>query len=244
MRDQRRKAMKNAFIFLIVIFIFISTHAQAAFVLGNTRVVYNEGDNDVTLSVMNTSKLPYAGQAWIDPFETVDNSMVSSAAPDFVITPPVFRVEPGEKQKLRFILTTAPANENVESVYWINIQEIPPEPKNANTLQFAQRIRIKLFYRPDAIKEMSAAEAPDSLKISLTEEGISIKNPAPFSVSFLSPQLEDKTGKRHPLNELLTLLPGDEFTVKCQPCGYTRFHFKSINDFGGIDDHEPREIAP
>lgn len=236
--------MKNAFIFLIVIFIFISSHAQAAFVLGSTRVVYNAGDNDVTLSVMNTSTLPYAGQAWTGPFETTDNSAISSGAPDFVITPPVFRVEPGETQKLRFILANKPPSEEVESVYWINVQEIPPEPKNANTLQFAQRIRIKLFYRPDALKGLSAAQAPDSLEINLTEDGISIKNPTPFSVSFLSPLLEDKAGKKHSLDDLLTLLPGDDHIVKCQPCDYTRFHFQSINDFGGIDSHEPREISP
>jgi fimbrial chaperone protein/chaperone protein EcpD len=236
--------MKKTFIFIVVIFIFISSHAQAAFVLGGTRVVYNAGDNDVTLSVMNTSSLPYAGQAWTDPFHQEAGNSIHSDAPNFIITPPVFRVEPGETQKLRFILATPPPSEEVESVYWINVQEIPPEPKNSNTLQFAQRIRIKLFYRPDALNELSASEAPTSLKISLTEEGVSIKNPAPFSVSFFSPLLEDKTGKKHPLDELLTLLPGEEFIVKCQPCGYTRFHFQSINDFGGIDDHEPRDISP
>ncbi len=44
-----------------------------------------------------------------------------------------------------------------ESVFWFNVLEVPPKPDaatvaNQSLLQLAFRTRIKLFYRPEALK--------------------------------------------------------------------------------------------
>lgn len=55
-----------------------------------------------------------------------------------------------------------------ESVFWFNVLEVPPKPDaatvaNQSLLQLAFRTRIKLFYRPEALKG-NPSEAPLALK--------------------------------------------------------------------------------
>ncbi|MCP6324282.1 fimbria/pilus periplasmic chaperone, partial [Klebsiella pneumoniae] len=52
-----------------------------------------------------------------------------------------------------------------ESVFWLNVLDVPPQPQGegGNFMQFAIRTRVKLFYRPvglpgsaaDAIEQVS-----------------------------------------------------------------------------------------
>ncbi|WP_162873694.1 fimbrial biogenesis chaperone, partial [Klebsiella pneumoniae] len=53
---------------------------------------------------------------------------------------------------LRFIYSGNGLPQDKETLLWINVQEIPPAPKQENVLQVAVRTRIKLFYRPVALK--------------------------------------------------------------------------------------------
>lgn len=54
-----------------IIYIFISlltliNTANAGVIIGGTRVIYNEGNKDVSISVENPDKIPYLIQSWID----------------------------------------------------------------------------------------------------------------------------------------------------------------------------------
>lgn len=42
-----------------------------------------------------------------------------------------------------------------ESLFWLNIKSIPSVEKRDNTLQLAIKTRIKLIYRPEALKGVS-----------------------------------------------------------------------------------------
>ncbi|PJI52023.1 molecular chaperone EcpD, partial [Methylobacterium radiotolerans] len=56
--------------------------------------------------------------------------------------------------------TGEPMPQDKESVFWLNVLEIPPKDKaNQNLLQMAFRSRIKLFYRPAGLKG-KAEDAP------------------------------------------------------------------------------------
>ncbi|MEX0398736.1 molecular chaperone, partial [Providencia rettgeri] len=52
-----------------IIYIFISlltliNTANAGVKIGGTRVIYNEGNKDVSISVENPDKIPYLIQSW------------------------------------------------------------------------------------------------------------------------------------------------------------------------------------
>ncbi|WP_250561695.1 fimbria/pilus periplasmic chaperone, partial [Escherichia coli] len=73
-----------------------------------------------------------------------------------------------------------------------NVLEVPPKPDaatvaNQSLLQLAFRTRIKLFYRPEALKG-NPSEAPLALKWSWSgSEGkaaLRVANPTPYYVSF------------------------------------------------------------
>ncbi len=60
--------MKYIIIFLTSLFLLINI-ANAGVIIGGTRVIYNEGNKDVSISVDNPDKTPYLIQSWIDNME-------------------------------------------------------------------------------------------------------------------------------------------------------------------------------
>ena len=77
----------------------------------------------------------------------------AQASAPFSLTPPMFRLEGGKGQRLRLVYTGEPLPADRESLFWLNVLEVPPRPEasaegNRNLLQLAVRSRMKLFYRP------------------------------------------------------------------------------------------------
>ena len=73
-----------------------------------------------------------------------------------------------------------------ESVFWLNVLDVPPSPDNAdsgdqNYLQVAFRSRLKLFYRPQGLKGV-ANDAP-ALRWTRTGDRLRVENPSPFHVT-------------------------------------------------------------
>lgn len=116
----------------------------AGVVIGGTRVVYLSNNSDKSISVFSKEeKIPYLIQAWVDPFNKDDKNK----AP-FTVIPPVSRLEPAQEKVLRIIHTKGVSlPEDRESVFWLNIKNIPPSASNKaeNSLEIAVKTRIKLF---------------------------------------------------------------------------------------------------
>ena len=162
--------------------------ASAAVTIMGTRVVYNATDRDVTVQLANAGASPALVQAWVDlgdpkaAPETID-------AP-FVLSPPMFRIDPNRKQNLRMVFTGRDLPKDRESLFWLNVLEIPPKPgasAGENYLQFSVRSRIKIFYRPAKL----AGDANSAAKLvqwKYRKEGDKIRitadNPTPYHVSF------------------------------------------------------------
>src|SRR5690606_20062113 len=62
------------------------------------------------------------------------------------------RLAPGEEALVRTIYAGQGLPGDRESLFWINIQEIPPRSEAANALQVAIRTRIQLLYRPPGLQ--------------------------------------------------------------------------------------------
>jgi len=213
--------------------------AFAGIQIAGTRVIYPESQTEVTVRVRNDNGGARLLQAWVDDGDS-SATAESSKAP-FLITPPISRIDPNKGQALRLVRTGAAAlPSDRESVFWLNVLEIPPRPKNAdqeNLLQFAVRTRMKIFYRPTHLQG-SPAEAHKAVTWSLSQHGdrqmLKCDNASAFSVSFASIVPSEK-------EDLLTdggMCPAKgsaEFEVKSFVQPNAQVVVNVINDYGGVD---------
>jgi chaperone protein EcpD len=184
------KQIKRGMIAAMLVFGALASLAQASVVITGTRVVYPEHSREVNIRLTNNSEQPTLVQSWVDDGRT--DSEPNQIEMPFVLTPPVFRMEPKKGQTLRLMFTGGDLPKDKESVYWLNVLEIPPKPQNAesrNLMQIAFRTRIKIFYRPKTLTE----EPTDQLKqlswrLVRAEDGKSmllrVTNPSPYYISF------------------------------------------------------------
>lgn len=118
--------------------------------LESTRVVYKEGQRDVSLKLTNTDKTRNAlVQLWIDDGDP--DADIDQAKIPFLVTPPLAKIDAGKSQTARISFIGDALDPAREHVFWLNVLEIPPKSTEASQLSFAIRSRIKLFYRPKAI---------------------------------------------------------------------------------------------
>lgn len=156
--------------------------AQASIVLGGTRVIYPSNKSEVQIALKNKDPhTRYLVQSWVsNPDDT--------KAP-FVVTPPVYKLQENRQTLLHIIYTgdkNALPNDR-ETFFVANVKSVSalaPELKDKNTLQFAMKTRLKLFWRPSQLKEADALQAWE--KIAFRRQGTQLiaKNPTPFYVSF------------------------------------------------------------
>ncbi|OPA96927.1 molecular chaperone EcpD [Pseudomonas fluorescens] len=219
----------------------VCSQAMAGVVITGTRLIYPSDQKEVTVKLNNNGRVPALVQAWVDTGD-IKSSPTSSKAP-FVLSPPVSRIDPSKGQSLRLMFTGAPLPMEAESVFWLNILEIPPKaegPLDLNVLQMAFRSRIKIFYRPAGLPG-SAADAPMLVQWKLIPQGADFAlqafNPTPFYVSLVelsltvgNRRLESENGMISPGETRLFALPG----VSSQPIVPAQVEFNAINDYGAL----------
>jgi len=226
----------------------ISGAASASVVIGGTRVVFPAASGEVTVRLNNNGEQPALVEAWIDagnPESTPDTAHVP-----FLITPPLFRMNAGKGQSLRIIYTGQALPKDRESLFWLNVLEIPPKPTSPadeaqNTLQFAVRSRLKLFFRPAGLAGNPLATA-QQITWSVAADGggfaLVAHNPTPYHVTFSKVSVGAGTaevGMVAPLSSLRLPVAG----IDRAPAPGTVVEFTTINDFGGAAAHQGT-IAP
>lgn len=174
--------MKQFIAAMTASFVLLSATAQAGIVMGGTRVVYQEGKREATMTVTNADmQTPYLVQSWVDNASAEDKR----PAP-FVVTPPLFRLEPEQQNVLRITFTRGALPADRESMFWLNIKSIAPTQKeDANKLQINVKSRFKLFYRPQGLKG-EAKDAWMHLTFSVQGNQLVANNPTPYHISLFS----------------------------------------------------------
>lgn len=219
-------------------------HAQASVVIAGTRVVYPAQEKEVTVKLSNVGKAPALLQAWLDKGDP--QAAPSAIDVPFTVTPPVSRIDAGKGQTLRIIYTGEPLPRDKESVFWLNVLEVPPKPgaeqADVNKLQLAFRSRIKLFFRPDGLKGLPA-DAPARITWRLTRDAgqaaLEASNPTPYHVSFGSLEL---TGGGAAASSIEGGMVGPGQTQRFPLKGDVsagagaEVHYHAINDYGGAID--------
>jgi chaperone protein EcpD len=176
-------------VFATTLSITVAPDAAAGIVITGTRVVYPAAQREVTINIRNTGDTPSLVQAWIDagnPEEKPGESKVP-----FVLTPPLFRLDPTKSQSLRMVYTHDALPEDRESLFWLNVLDIPPRAagnsEQPNRLEMAFKHRMKVFFRPAKLAG-SAADAPARLTWKLVSRdgklvGVQASNPGAYHVS-------------------------------------------------------------
>jgi P pilus assembly chaperone PapD len=215
--------------------------ANASVLVAGTRVVFPAQDGEVTVRLTNDNAHPALVEAWIDngdPKSTPDKVSVP-----FLITPPLFRMEAHKDQNVRIIATPAPLPSDRESLFWLNVLEIPPKPDaqeaaGKNLLQFAIRSRLKLFYRPAHLPG-DAQTAPGQVTWTAVADGqgyaLEVHNPTPYHVTIVKLSLDvggtsysADTGMVDPFGTLRLKVK----QLASAPAAGTAVAYDIVNDYG------------
>ena len=194
--------------------------ANAGVVIGGTRVIYDGNKKESSISVNNPDTTPYLIQSWV---ETLNGG--AEKAP-FIITPPLYRLDKDQQNVERIVLAGA-LPQDKESLYWLNIKAIPAAPRKDNTLQIAVKTRIKLIYRPAALKGVIPEELADKLTWQRSGNQIQVTNPTNVVMNFNEINVKK-------LEDVSYVLPGATARFDL-PKGVSggAVTFKIINDYGG-----------
>lgn len=168
--------------------------AAAGVVAESTRVIFPADAAEQSLQLANLNDYPVVVQAWVDDGELA--SLPEHSTAPVIPLPPIFRLEAGAQTSLRLLHTRAPLARDRESLFWLNLYEIPPLPRDASadaaTLTVALRTQMKIFMRPAALP-MAPGAVAERLAFSLgadadadTANGaqaLLIDNPTPYFAS-------------------------------------------------------------
>ena len=217
--------------------------ARANVIIGGTRVVFPAADGEVTVRLTNQNTTPALIESWIDSGD--EHSTPDQVHTPFLITPPLFRMEPQRDQTLRILFTHSdrPLPTDRETVFWLNVLEVPPKPSGAqfqgkNYLQLAIRSRLKLFYRPTGLTG-DPLKAPSTLTFKTSSAGgaidVIVHNPTPYyvTVSHLSVQAAGKAhvadnGMVAPFSDLQLAF----HDLQQAPAAGSAIQYDCINDYG------------
>ncbi|MGV8916265.1 MAG: molecular chaperone [Pseudomonas sp.] len=206
----------------------LAANVQAGIVLNTTRIIYPASDKEVSFGVHNSGGGEILLQTWLESDAEGGTDL------PFVITPALARMAGNAKQLLRIIYAGTEMPHDRESVFWLNVQEIP-QAAGENALQIAVRQRIKVFFRPMGLKE-EPADAPQALQWRLLQgDVLEVINPGPYYVSMVGIDVKDGAAQLLKKDSQM-LAPKQSISLTLNRATGGRaleLSFISINDFGG-----------
>lgn len=241
------KTYRSLFAILSAFAMLASAGAQASVTISGTRVVYPLEQREVTVKLNNDSASPSLVQVWIDDGDA--NTKPADSKAPFVITPPIFRMNAGRAQTLRVMFSGTALPQDQESIYWLNVLDVPPKAQvdpGVNTLQLAYRTRIKVFVRPPHLPG-SPDQAPNQLqwKIAPGGQALAVTNPTPYYVSFsaLSVSADGRTWRNEQGGMVAPHAQGTLAVPKMSGVRAGKVHYIAISDYGGAIEGDA-DITP
>lgn len=193
--------------------------------LGKTRVIFSESYSE-GVTITNDDNKPYLIQAGV----TTD--LDGNLSPNFIVTPPIFRLENKSTSSMRILLKDAVSLANdKESIFYLNTKIIPSTKKNddddeASKLVLITSFVIKVIYRPDSISKPTDA---DYSKVQLQNQGKnwSFNNPTPYYFT-----LTKITVDKEKYNKSMMIAPYSKAQIDSKSINKASWYF--INDYGEL----------
>lgn len=223
--------MKHFFCTLpcFVIILMTAFNTQAGIVINGTRVIYSATRKEAAISISNEKNSGiYLVQSWV-------GSDKEGKKTPFIVTPPLFRINPGEENILRIINTSNTLPEDRESVFWLNVKSIPATSDStpaANRLQVVVKSRLKLFYRPVSLTGQQNA-AWKQLSIQRRSDRLVIRNPTSWYVTLYTLKVN---GLDIPAPDMIP--PKSSVSIHFSAPSVANVTWQAINDYGGITPQE------
>lgn len=219
---------------------------QYGVILGESRLIYPMNAVGVAVSVLNPQEYPVLIQS------RVFDENKTSAAP-FVVTPPLFRLDPKQQSSLRITKTGDGFSHDKESLYWVCVKGIPPKEEElwaGNNIKsdsdsrvgilfrFAIDNCIKLMVRPNELKGNPTNFAGE-LKWKIDGKKLIAENPTPFYMNLGKITYDGKEISPH-------FVPPKSkwaFDLPERKTGQMSVSWQIINDQGGLGHLFSRSVT-
>lgn len=223
------KKRHNGYLMAALVLGTIAGHAQAGVSLDRTRVIITEKDASSSANLSNTSPdIPFLAQSWVE-----DENGKKITSP-LIVLPPLQRINGGQKGIARVTKTAGIEKlpKDRESLFYLNVREIPPKPDKPNTLQLAMQSRIKLFYRPAAVIPKSKSEVwQDQVVFHKNGSQMTAQNPTPYYITILG--LSKGAGQKITRFPGIMIAPKSSLQFAVTDSGVSQFSMMYVNDYGG-----------
>ncbi|HHO9750372.1 fimbrial chaperone [Citrobacter braakii] len=220
----KNNTLRKFFISASLLLFTASSHA--AFALNSTRYVFDEKRENISVQVDNQSTQEYGGQIWIENQDQDDKNVY------FVPSPTFFKVADQHKQILRILKINDALPKDKESLFWINVQEIPKAPKDGtNALSIALHTQVKMIYRPDILKD-KRENAEKNIKLINDESSTVLFNDSPYYFAVINVK---QNGKNVNLgddvkNKIAVFSPFEKISLNKKLTG--NISFVAFDDYG------------
>ncbi|HGX3883542.1 TPA: molecular chaperone [Escherichia coli] len=167
-----------------------TTTRSYSIVLGASRVVMKSGSEAYNLPVENKQDYPVLIET------TILNEDSETKSDRYIVTPPLFRLDSGQKNSISIIKANNDFPGKVESMNWICVKSIPPsegsawvkrdELKKSGSLSVNILVKncIKLINRPESLEDTKNASYGAELKWRIGNGRLIVENPTPYYINF------------------------------------------------------------
>lgn len=215
--------------FFLLFLVCTVTNAHASIEAEGTRLIFFGKDKEVSISVTNQASEDVLLQSWVSHEDDSDTSDIP-----FAIIRPLVQLGGHERHLLRILYAGEGLPSDRESLFWLNIMEIPLKAKDSDSMQFAIRQRMKFFYRPPGLQG-SASESVQNLTWEYIDgQVIKVSNSSLFHLSLVDIEI-DSINRKQRISDYLLLKPGESHLIQIPSTVIgvgTKIDFTEITDIG------------
>ncbi|HCX4694199.1 TPA: molecular chaperone [Escherichia coli] len=227
--------MRNVLIYIILC--LISNIALCATTFGpyEGRLIFNEGDNNISYRIDNTGKLAWLAQAWIEDLDEKKSEI-------FNVIPYLFRVEPNSQYTAR-IIKKGQIRDDRESLFWVVTNAIPGRVKEQDEarkgevdakLNLAFRYKVPMIYRPYTLKGKNID--PQEIKWGLDSNGmLMLYNKTKFIAHLQYISFGEKREEGRGITLLIPPFTNTVINVKAKKG--MRIKYGIVNDYGAVREY-------
>ncbi|BES83741.1 molecular chaperone [Pectobacterium araliae] len=176
---------------------------------------------------------PFLAQSWLT--DERRNKVISP----LMVLPPLQRIEAKGYSLIRLVKTDKinqlPTDR--ESLFYLNVREIPPKTDKPNVLQIAIQSEIKVFFRPRGVKPAKDEIWQEKLIVRKTGSTFQVENPTPYYITVSGILKQPKATRANPTSLLkdnaFMVAPRSTLSVKVNDGAVDRFYLYYVNDYGG-----------
>lgn len=220
--------------------LLLSATSLAGIALDTTRVIFTANDNTTGTSVGVTSS-SQSLTPYLVKIQVINTPFNDKGETPFLVTPSLFRLEPGTTNQIRIMKKNTTLPQDKESIFYLRTVAIPtsekgldkPQNNIGGTVQVSTGNVIKLFYRPNDLG-MNQQQAIKALKFTRSNSGVMVSNPTPYYITLTGLKINQKNV---PLSLKLNnnmIAPFSQYTYNQVP-QQGAVEWKAINDYGGVE---------